>query len=247
MMRSMLPRYAGFRATANAVCIVAATHCISTSGTANEPEGITTRPPYHPYLAPAPPLTEMVRGDPVEREIAHSARILFPDLAEGSLPTTAFGTIVLHSFGLPYVLLFRETDGGTLVEKREIESRIHLRDPTPDERPDLRMVSKVIHPEIATASESAIRQALANARPHRPGGMRDGEVYYFFSRGVFGTAHSPGSASEAGRLVQLVRVLRQFVDGGVEERELRVVAEDTARSIRVPRRQAPGGNLRDSN
>lgn len=234
MMRPIWPRYPGFRVAANAVCIVAATHCISVSGTANEPEGTTTRPPYHPYLAPAPPLAEMGKGDFVEREIAHSARVLFPDLAKGSLPTTAFGTIVLHSFGSPYVLLFRETDGGTLAEKREIELRTHLRDLTPDERPDLRIVSKVIHPEIATASRSAIRHALANARPHSPGGMRDGEIYYFFSRGVFGTAHSPGSASEAGKLVELVWVLRRFVDGTASERELREAVEKTRRANRGP-------------
>ena len=207
--------------------MIAGTLCVGASHAAVDDDEEKTLPPYHLHLAPARSLKAMAYGDPVEREIAHSARILFPDLANGSLPTTAFGTIVLPSFGLPYVLLFRETDGGTLVEKREIESRIHLRDLTPDARPDLRIASKVIHPEIATASQSAIRQALANARPHRLGGMMDGEVYYLFSRGVFGTAHSPGSASEAGRLVELVWVLRQFVDGTASERELQVAVEKT--------------------
>ena len=226
MMRPLWPRHPGFRAAAYAVCIIAATHCVSVSGAANETEGIATSPPHHPYLAPARPLAEMETGSFMEREIAYSARMLFPEIGKGSLPATAFGTIVLPSFSSPYVLLFRETDGGTLVEKREMDLGIDLRELGPDGGPDLQTVSKVIRPEIAAASQSAIRQALANARPHRRGGMRDGVRYYFFSRGVFGTAHSPSPASEAGKLVELVWVLTRFVDGEASERELRVAAED---------------------
>lgn len=221
----------GFGAAVNAI---AATLCISVGGTANENERNTTDSAYrtyHPYLAPAPPLTEMEAGGPVERAIARSAKALFPELAKGALPTTAFGTIMLPSFSSPSVLLFRKTDAGTLVEKREFEFGIHLRDLTPDERPNLVTVSKVLHPEIVTASKSAIRGALANARPHRSGGMRDGESYYFFSRGIFGTAHSPGSATEAGKLVHLVWVLSRFADGAASERELRQAAENALGAV----------------
>ena len=221
VMRTKSPRFGA------AVNAVAATLCICVGGTANENERNTTDSTYrthHPYLAPAPPLTEMEAGDPVERAIARSAKALFPELAKGSLPTTAFGTIMLPSFSSPSVLLFRKTDRGTLVEKREFEFGIHLRDLTADERPNLVTMSKVLHPEIATASQSAIRRALANARPNRPRGMRDGESYYFFSRGVFGTAHSPGSDTEAGKLVHLVWVLGRFADGTASERELREAA-----------------------
>ena len=231
----MRPKRPRFRAV-GAVCIAAASLCIGVHGTANENERNTTDSTYltyHPYLAPAPPLGEMEAGDPVERAIARSAHALFPELAKGSLPTTAFGTVMLPSFSSPHVLLFRDTDGGTLVEKREFEVGIRLRDLTPDERPDLVTVSKVLHPEIVTASKSAIRRALSNARPHRPGNvaMRDGESYYFFSGGIFATADSPGSATEAGKLVQLVWVLGRFVDGRASERELREAAENALRAV----------------
>ena len=128
-MQVLSLRHTSFRMATNAVCIAAAMIC--NSGTANEnevnPTQLPTHRPYHPHLEPAPTLMEMEAGDPVERAIARSARALFPDLARGSLPATEFGTIMLgHS---PCVLLFRETDGRTLVEKRELELGIRSRRP----------------------------------------------------------------------------------------------------------------------
>ena len=224
-----LARVGAVRAAAKAVCIVAATFYVSGSGTANEDEGSTTRPPHHPYLAPAQPLTEMEAGDLVERAIARSARALFSDLAKGSLPTTDFGTIALPSFSLPYALLFHETDGGTLVEKREIEFGIRLDDLTPDEKPGLEIVSRPIPHPIAMASTSAIRRALRNVRPQRSWAL-DGVSYYFFSRDGSGRAHSPDPDTEAGQLVRLVTALREFADGQLEERELRVAVEHALRA-----------------
>ena len=215
---------------------IASTLCIGPTGAANEDEE-KTFPPYHPYLAPAPSLEEMARGDPVERAMERSARILFPELVQGTLPATDFGALVLPSFWPPSVVLFRQTSAGTLVEMREREHGIRLRDLTHDETPTIATKSKPLHPEIATTSVSAIRRALANARPNRP--MIDGDVewvvldgvsYYFFSGDRVGSAHSPGTATEAGMLVRLVRVLKQFVDGEVAEGELRWAAEDALRA-----------------
>ena len=204
---------------------------------ANDDEA-STLPPHHPYLAPAPSLAEMATGGPVERAIADAARILFPELDRGILPATEFGVIVLPSFWSPYVVLFREADGGMVVEKREPEWGILLRDLTPDEAPRITTESKLLHPEIATASVSAIRRALANARPNRPmidGDGRewvvlDGVSFYFFSRDSAGSAHSPDPATEAGQLVELASVLRQFVDDQADERELRMAAENALRA-----------------
>lgn len=212
---------------------IAATLWISASHAANEDE-VTTLPPHRPYLAPAPSLAEMATGDPVERSMAHAARILFPELAHGTLPVTEFGVLVPSSWQ-PYVVLFRKADGGMTVEKREPEWGIPLRDLTHDEALPITIESKLLHPEIATASVSAIRRALANARPNRPmigveWVVLDGVSYYFFSRGSVGSAHSPGSATQAGQLVELVRVLGQFVDGEADERELRMAAENALRA-----------------
>ena len=220
----------GLRAAA--VCIVAATLCIGVHGTANENEGNTTRPPYHPYLAPAQPLTELETGDPVEREIALSARVLFPDLAKGSLPATDFGTIMLPSFSPPHALLFQETDGGTLVEKREIEFEFRLDDLTPGEESGLVTASRPIPHDVATACTSVIRRALRNVRPHLNTTVvvMDGESYYFFSHDGSGRAHSPSAYTEAGKLVRLVWALGNFVDGQLEERELRVAVENALRA-----------------
>ena len=220
---------AGRRALVGAI---AGTLCIS-PGAANDDEE-KTLPPYHPYLAPAPSLEEMARGDPVERAMERSARILFPELAQGTLPATDFGALSLPT---PRVVLFRKTGDGTLVEIREQKHGIYLRDLTPDETPPIATRSRPLHPEIATASVSAIRRALTNARHNRP--MIDGDVewvvvdgvsYYFFSGEHVGSAHSPGTATEAGMLVRLVRVLKQFVDGEVAEGELRWAAEDALRA-----------------
>ena len=215
---------------------IAATLWISASHAANEDE-VTTLPPHHPYLAPARSMAEMATGDPVERSMAHAARILFPELAHGTLPATEFGVLVLPSFFLPHVVLFREADGGMTVEKREPELGLPLQDLAHDEALRIAIESKLLHPEIATASVSAIRRALANARSNRP--IIDGDVewvvldgvsYYFFSPGSVGSAHEPGSATEAGQLVKLVRVLRQFIDGEADERELRMAAENALRA-----------------
>ena len=95
---------------------------------------------------------------------------------------------MLPSFGNPAVVLFRETDSGTLVEKREIKFAVSLRQLTHDEMPGITIGSKALPAEIATASISALRRALANARPPPRGGMRDGAYYYYFSRGTAGRA-----------------------------------------------------------
>ncbi|MCY3621400.1 MAG: hypothetical protein OXH68_06770 [Gammaproteobacteria bacterium] len=212
---------------------IAGTLCIGRSGAANEDEE-RTLPPYHPYLAPALSLEEMARGDLVERAMERSARILFPELAQGTLPATDFGALSLPT---PRVVLFRQTGDGTLVEMREKEHGVYLRDLTDDETPPIATKSRPLHPEIATASVSAIRRALTNARPNRP--MIDGDVervvlggvsHYFFSGDRVGSAHSPDSATEAGMLVRLVRVLGQFVDGEAAEGELRMAAEDALRA-----------------
>lgn len=170
----------------------------------------------------------MDAGDIVDREIAHFARVVFPGLATGSMPATEFGTIVLPSFSSPYIVLFHETNEGTLVQVREIESGVRLRDLTHDDRPGITTKSKALEADIVTASLSAIRRALANARPRRPGDMEmmDGVSFYFFNRDSAGRAHSPGSATEAGKLAQLVSALVRFVDGEAEERELRMAAEE---------------------
>ena len=211
---------------------IAGTLCIS-PGAANEDEE-KTLPPYHPYLAPAHSLEEMSRGNPVEQAMERSARILFPELAQGTLPATDFGALSLHT---PRVVLFRQTGEGTLVEMREQELGVYLRDLTPDETPPIATKSRPLHPEIATASVSAIRRALTNARPNRP--MIDGDVewvvvdgvsYYFFSGEHVGSAHSPGTDTEAGQLVQLVFALREFVNDQVEEPELRVAVENALRA-----------------
>lgn len=215
---------------------IAGTLCIGPTGAANEDEE-KTLPPYHPYLGPALSLAEMARGDPVERAMERSARVLFPELAKGTLPATDFGALGLPGNWPPSVVLFRETGRRTFVEMRELEHRIYLRDLTHDETPRIATKSRSIHPETVTASVSAIRHALTNARPKRP--VIDGDVewvvldgvsYYFFSGDHVGKAHSPDSATEAGKLVRLVRVLKQFVDGEVAERELRMAAEDALRA-----------------
>lgn len=226
------PRCSRTRDLANAACIVACAICIGVNGAASEDEESPARPPHHPYLAPALSLGEMASGDHVERAMERSARVLFPDLAKGALPDTEFGALVLPSFWPPYVVLFRETDGGTLVEKREIERGVILRDLTPDERPGITTNSKSLHPENATASISAIRRALANARPHNRGNwiVSDGVSYYFFSRGITGKTHSPDAGTEAGQLVRLASTLRDFADGQVGERELRVAVENALRA-----------------
>ena len=120
MLRLSL-RCSRFRDLASTARIVACAICISVHGAASENEESPARPPYHPHLAPALPWGEMASGDDVERAMVRSARFLFPELAQGTLPATEFGALVLHSFGPPSVVLFRETNGGTLVEKHEIE------------------------------------------------------------------------------------------------------------------------------
>lgn len=215
---------------ASAACIVACAICISVNGAASEDEESPALPPHHPYLAPAPPLAEMGAGAHVEREMERSVRVLFPDLAKGALLDTEFGALVLPSFGNPAVVLFRETDSGTLVEKREIEFAVSLRQLTHDEMPGITIGSKALPAEIATASISALRRALANARPPPRGGMRDGAYYYFFSRGTAGRAHTPGADTEAGRLVGLVGALLRFVEGEAEDADLRVAVENASRA-----------------
>ena len=209
---------------------IVGTLCISASGAANDDE--KSLPPHHPYLAPASSLMEMASGGPVERAFERSARGLFPKLAQGTLPDTEFGVIVLPSFWPPSVVMFREADGGTFVEKRELEFGIRLRDLTDDEVPPITTESKLLDPEIANASISAIRRALVNVRLYRPGNtmVADGVSFYFFSGGSVGKAHSPGSATEAGQLVQLVYALERFVDGQADERELRMAAENALRA-----------------
>ena len=235
-MRARWPRRLWFRGRGHAVGrralvgTIVGTLCISASGAANDDE--KSLPPHHPYLAPAPSLMEMASGGHVERAIERAARGLFPKLAQGTLPDTEFGVIVLPSFWPPSVVLFREADGGTLVEKRELDHGIRLRDLTHDEVPPTTTESKLLDPEIATASISAIRRALVNVRLYRPGNtmVMDGVSFYFFSGGSVGKAHSPGSATEAGQLVQLVYALQRFVDGQADEREPRMAAENALRA-----------------
>ena len=121
---------------------------------------------------------------------------------------------------------------GHSLRRRELDHGIRLRDLTHDEVPPTTTESKLLDPEIATASISAIRRALANVRLYRPGNtmVMDGVSFYFFSGGSVGKAHSPGSATEAGQLVQLVYALRRFVDGQADERELRMAAENALRA-----------------
>ena len=214
---------------------VVGTLCMGPTGAADEDEE-KTLPPYHPYLAPALSLAEMARGDLIERAMERSARVLFPELAQGTLPATDFGALSLPT---PSVVLFRQTGDGTLVELREPQRGILLRDLTHDETPTIATKSRPLRAEIVTAAVSAIRRALANARPNPPmidadteWVVVDGVSYYFFSGDRVGRAHSPGTATEAGMLVRLVRVLEQFVDGEVAEGELRMAAEDALRANR---------------
>ena len=220
-MPQLTPRCSRTRGLASAACIVACAICISVNGAASEDEESAAHPPFHPYLAPALSLGEMASGDLVERTIEYSARILFPKLAKASLPDTEFGVLVLPSFTSPHVVLFRDSDGETLVEKREID---------PDEWPGITTSSKALPAEIATASISALRRALANARPPPRRGMRDGVSYYFFSRGTAGRADTPGADTEAGRLVGLVSALLRFVEGKAEDGDLRLAVENALRA-----------------
>ena len=116
---------------------IAGTLCIGPTGAANEDEE-KTLPPYHPYLAPALSLAEMARGDPVERAMERSARVLFPELAQGTPPATGFGALSLPT---PSVVLFRQTGDGTIVETREQEHGVYLRDLTHDETPPASILS----------------------------------------------------------------------------------------------------------
>ena len=191
--------------------------------------------PWHPYLEPAPRLTEMGASEVDEDLLLEGtfriARILFPELAEGAMPTTDFGAIAWGWGG--HVVLFLESEGGTLVEKREIDrDGVSWDDLAYHETPGIVTGSRPLQPEIATAAISAIRRALANARPHRPGNrfVLDGVQHYFFSGDRAGRAHSPDTDTEAGQLARLARVLGEFVDGWVEEREVRVAAEDALRA-----------------
>lgn len=208
---------------------VAGALCIAASHAADAEE---EPPPHHPYLAPARSLVEMATGDHVERAIERSARVLFPELGQGILPATDFGVFVLPSNWPPYVVLFRETDGGTLVEKRAPERGVRFRDLTPNEVPGVTTDSKSLRAEIAAASVSAIRRALENVRLERPGNtvMVDGVSFYFFGGGSVGSAHSPDLATQAGQLVELVWVLEQFVGGQAEERDVRMAAENALRA-----------------
>lgn len=161
------------------------------------------------------------------------ARILFPELSEGKMPTTDFGVIVLPSFHPGFVLLLRESEGGTLVAKREMKGNgVFAYDMTSDETPRIVTASRPLHPDIVSACIAVIRRALTNARPHCPGNwtMRDGVFYYFFSRDGAGIAHSPSPDTEAGRLVELARVLREFADDQAEERDLWVALENALRT-----------------
>jgi len=116
---------------------------------------------------------------------------------------------------------------------------VSLNDMTPDEAPGIVAVSRPLHPDIATASVSAIRRALANARPHRPGDviMLDGVQYYFFSGDGIGRAHSPSPDTEAGSLVELAWVLGEFAKGKAEERDLRVALENALRANHGSRKE----------
>ena len=224
------------RRLAPAAAIVASALCAGVCQADGEPEqGTQTHRPWHPYLEPAPQLTEMEASEPFEdlilQHTRRAARILFPELAEGTMPTTDFGVIAWAWDG--DVVLFRESEGGTLVETREMKRNgIFLNDMRSDETPGIVTVSRPLHPDIATASVSAIRRALANARPHRPGNvlMMDGVAYYFFSRNGAGRAHSPSPDTEAGSLVELARVLRDFASHKAEERDLRVAVESALRA-----------------
>ena len=238
-MQGISPNRPRFRAAANAVCIVVGALWGSVGGAADGNEEDPTPPPWHPYLAPAPPLMEMDAGGPLEHAIARAARVLFPNLAEGSLPATEFGAIMVATFP-PYALLFRETDGETLIETREMERGVRLGDLKPDERPGIVIVSRSVSPDIAMASISAIRRALRNAIPHRhiemvdgvevETVMLDGVFYYFFNRDDAGQAHSPDTDTEAGQLVRLAGVLGGFVDGSAAEPELREAVENALRA-----------------
>ena len=225
------------RRVGQAAAIVASALCAGMSQ-ADDARGDDnqTAPTWYPYLEPAFRLTEMETSEYAEdillQETLRVARIMFPEIAEGEMPSSDFGAIVLPSFSLGFVLLFRESEGRTLVEKREMKRNgVFVRDMTPDE---IRIVavSRPLHTDIATASISAIRRALANARPHRPGNwvMMDGVFYYFFSRDDVGIAHSPSPDTEAGSLVVLVRVLGEFADDKAEERDLRVALENALRA-----------------
>lgn len=191
--------------------------------------------PWHPYLEPAPWLTETDAGGVDEDLLLEGtfriARILFPEFAEGAMPTIDFGAIAWGWGG--HVVLFLESEGGTLVEKREIDrDGVSWDDLAYHETPGIVTGSRPLQPEIATAAISAIRRALANARPHRPGNrfVLDGVQHYFFSGDRAGRAHSPDTDTEAGQIARLARVLGEFVDGWVEEREVRVAAEDALRA-----------------
>ena len=227
-----------WRQLARAAAIVASALCASVYQADDAPgQDNQAAPPWYPYLEPAPRLAEMPASEFLEdillRHTLRVAGILFPELAEGELPATDFGVIVLPSFLSDSVVLFRESGGGTLVEKREMKrSGVYLRDMTPHETPGMVTVSRPLHPEIATASISAIRRALANARPHRPGNwaVLDGVFYYFFSRDDVGIAHSPSPDTEAASLVELAWVLGEFADDEAEERDLRVAVENALRA-----------------
>ena len=117
------------RRLAHAAAIVASALCAGVCQADGEPEqGTQTHRPWHPYLEPAPQLTEMEASEPSEDLILQHtrrvARILFPELAEGTMPTTDFGVIAWAWQG--EVVLFRESEGGTLVEKREMKRQWHL-------------------------------------------------------------------------------------------------------------------------
>ncbi|MDE0225276.1 MAG: hypothetical protein OXP28_09080 [Gammaproteobacteria bacterium] len=221
---------------ARAAAIVAGALCASVCQADDEPgEDTRTAPPWYPHLEPAPRLTELETSEFLEnlllQHTVRVARILFPELAEGEIPTTDFGMIAWAWEG--DAVLFRESEGETFVEKRGMKrDGVRLDDMAPDEAPDIVTVSRALQPDIATASVSAIRRALTNARPHRPGNVikLDGVQYYFFSGDGIGKAHSPDPDTEAGSLVQLARVLGEFADGQAEERDLRVALENALRA-----------------
>ena len=216
--------------------IAAGALCAGVCQADDEPEqGTQTPPPWYPYLEPAPRLAELeaseYRGDIMLQGTRRRARILFPELAPGTMPATDFGVIAWAWYG--DVVLFRESEGGTLVEKREIRHNgVRLDDMTPDETPGIVTVSRPLQPDITTASVSAFRRALANARPHRPGNwaVYDGMFYYFFSHDGVGIAHSPSPGTEAGSLVELARVLGEFASDNAEERDLRAAVENALRA-----------------
>lgn len=213
---------------------------------ANEPDEdkLATRtqadlPPYHPHLEPAPWLTEMDPGELPEdatlQDAFGTARALFPELAHGAMPSTDFGVIV-HGGLASSAVLFREVEGEPVVEKRETK-RGRLGNLRENETPAILTASRPLHPDIATAAVSVIRRALANARPYRPV-LADGVErivlsdvsYYFFSGGIAGKAHAPDSDTEAGALDELSMVLREFVDGYTDERDVRLATENALRA-----------------